>query len=707
MKTGIVIVTFNKLEYTKLCIDSILRFTNKDSYEIIVVDNASSDDTPKWLSSQNDLKVIINAENLGFPKACNQGIEAIDKDCDSVLLLNNDTVVTENWLTNLRTALLSDDSIGAVGAITNNITYFQNMHTDYKDLDEMQVFARNHNISDPKKWEDRLKLVGYCMLIKKTVIDRIGYLDERFTPGNYEDNDYSLRIRNAGYRLLFCKDTFIHHFGSVSFKENSSYGTILKSNYNKYIEKWNYDPDSAEYIDRPVALMISKHEDKPIRVLEIGCRCGGTLLKVKYKYPNAELYGVECHDKEREYASNLVNTFATVTELEKLYSEEFFDVIIISNMRDNSTIDVALKQITPYLKKDGVLISVLPNLLYNRSTNHFLQERPGKKESQYIELDEVKLDFHSAGFEQVKPLLSIGEEHCDLDIYIKVYDQKIADANEEIFRIGRFYVRSTFMKKEALDMQVQEILDNPSHEKLRELFSIDTADLIQSILSQTEYPIEMFNKLAIHGYNIQIYDIALELLSRAIEIDPFSLDTLYNLAVIHEAKGEYHAAITWLEKIENPTEDIKQFKDELKAKVTELEGLELQNEEIKHALRRIENDVELEESVNQVLDWLVENEENLVVLAASLDQNIIHKVKVLNQLAVTAFHLEQYEMVIPLLEHALYIDPLDAGTLYNLAFVLVQYGEIEIAKGYLEKISTEDDNLATTVRELTEAIENK
>jgi tetratricopeptide (TPR) repeat protein len=217
----------------------------------------------------------------------------------------------------------------------------------------------------------------------------------------------------------------------------------------------------------------------------------------------------------------------------------------------------------------------------------------------------------------------------------------------------------------------------------------------------------MFNKLAIHGYNIRIYDIALELLTKAIEIDPFSLDTLYNLAVIHEARGEFHAAIAWLEKIENPTEDIKQFKDELKAKVIELEGLALQNEEIKYALRRIENDVELKESVLQVLDWLVENEENLIILAVTLNQSIIHKVKVLNRLAITAFQREQYKQVIILLEHALVYEPVDVDTLYNLAFVFTQLGETEVAKEYLGMITSDVSNLATAVNELKEAINQK
>ena len=92
MKTSIIILTHNKLEYTQLCINSIRDFTEVGSYEIIIVDNNSTDGTVEWLSKQPDILSIFNSENLGFPKGCNQGIEASTG--DNILLLNNDTIAT-------------------------------------------------------------------------------------------------------------------------------------------------------------------------------------------------------------------------------------------------------------------------------------------------------------------------------------------------------------------------------------------------------------------------------------------------------------------------------------------------------------------------------------------------------------------------------------------------------------------------------------
>lgn len=84
--------------------------------------------------------------------------------------------------------------------------------------DGILTFAENYNKLNPKKWESRLKLVGFCFFVKQSIVKKTGRFDERFTPGNYEDDDYALRIIEVGYDLLLCKDTFVHHFASLSFK---------------------------------------------------------------------------------------------------------------------------------------------------------------------------------------------------------------------------------------------------------------------------------------------------------------------------------------------------------------------------------------------------------------------------------------------------------------------------------------------------------
>ncbi|PJI09696.1 MULTISPECIES: glycosyltransferase family 2 protein [Clostridium] len=235
MKTSIIILTCNNFMYSKMCIDSIRKYTRKNDYEIIVVDNNSQDGTKSWLRKQKDIKTIYNKVNEGFPKGCNVGIKKASG--SEILLLNNDVIVTSNWLLNLKKCLYSDNKIGAVGPVTNTCYGKQKIFVKYNSLYEMQRFAKKYNVSNSNRWVKTRGLVGFCILIKMKVINNLGYLDERFTPGNFEDDDYCLRMVRKGYKLMICKDTFVHHYGSISFK-NTEYSKIINANRIKFERKW-------------------------------------------------------------------------------------------------------------------------------------------------------------------------------------------------------------------------------------------------------------------------------------------------------------------------------------------------------------------------------------------------------------------------------------------------------------------------------------
>ena len=250
-KTSIIILSCNTLELLQLCISSIYEYTEAGTYEIIVVDNASEDGSAEWLKEQKNLRCIYNGENLGFPKGCNQGLEIATG--TELLLLNSDTVVTKNWLKNLRCALYSSPKVGAVSCVANCCPHNQMIETHYEKLEDMQDFAADYNKSNPKLWEKRTTLIGFCYLFKREVLEKVGFLDDRFSPGNYEDDDYSLRILQVGYDLLLCRDTFIHHFGKASFKKNLStqdavemaqrYNSLLERNGDLFEEKWHVPRD--------------------------------------------------------------------------------------------------------------------------------------------------------------------------------------------------------------------------------------------------------------------------------------------------------------------------------------------------------------------------------------------------------------------------------------------------------------------------------
>ncbi len=242
--TSIVILNYNTCNLLQQCIQSIRHCTKKGSYEIIVVDNGSSDGSVAWILSQPDIKPIINAENMGFPKGCNQGME-IAKGTE-ILLLNSDVVVTPFWLDNMLDALYLDEKIGAVGCVTNYCANNQQIKVPaelHNNINAIMAFGKAYNQKRPQRISYRRSLVGFCYLLKTKIFQEIGGLDERFSPGNFEDDDYSLRILLAGYHLLCCMDTFIYHVGSASFVKSpeslEKYKTLFYTNEKKFLEKWH------------------------------------------------------------------------------------------------------------------------------------------------------------------------------------------------------------------------------------------------------------------------------------------------------------------------------------------------------------------------------------------------------------------------------------------------------------------------------------
>ncbi|WP_307589302.1 glycosyltransferase family 2 protein [Paenibacillus wynnii] len=238
--TSIIIPNYNGLHQLRACVDSIREYT-ASPYEIIVVDNGSEDGTTAYCRSEKITFISLPA-NAGFPVACNMGLQLA---CgDELLLLNNDVIVSREWLTNLKRALYSAPDVGIVGPITNYASGRQQVKTYYEDIPAFHKTTETANVPDPSKWRETHRLVGMCFLFKREVLDVVGLLDERFSPGHYEDDDYCFRARLFGYRLLIAGDALVHHEGSVSFKQvyNGGWQELVERNRKLYIDKWNTDP---------------------------------------------------------------------------------------------------------------------------------------------------------------------------------------------------------------------------------------------------------------------------------------------------------------------------------------------------------------------------------------------------------------------------------------------------------------------------------
>jgi len=241
-KASVIVVTHNGLELTKQCVQSLLAKTAWPAWELVVVDNASSDGTPAYLQElaaayPGLVRVILNAENKGFAPATNQGIRASTS--EFVVLLNNDTVVTPGWLGGLLKHL-EDERIGVAGPVTNNIGNEAKIAVSYRDLSGLDAFAASYTGGRPRRIFDIPVPAMFCAAFRRALLEEVGLLDERYEVGMFEDDDFAKSVRKAGYRLVCAEDVFIHHVGGAAFKnlDPEKYRRIFEANRARFEEKW-------------------------------------------------------------------------------------------------------------------------------------------------------------------------------------------------------------------------------------------------------------------------------------------------------------------------------------------------------------------------------------------------------------------------------------------------------------------------------------
>ena len=251
VNVSIIILTLNQIDYTRQCIESILRYT-RIPFEIIVVDNGSTDETIEYLNSVKEnikhvhqITIILNNENLGFAGGNNIGL-SISKGCYA-LLINNDVVVTPGWLERLIETAERSPKIGIVGPMSNNVSgpqLIQNIGYNPETLEGLERYSKKLSIEKAGKTQQILRVVGFCMLIKRAVINKIGGMDHRYGLGNFEDDDFSIRAALAGFESWMVEDCFVHHFGSRTFiGEKIDYRKSLLQNWKIFIEKWGLPED--------------------------------------------------------------------------------------------------------------------------------------------------------------------------------------------------------------------------------------------------------------------------------------------------------------------------------------------------------------------------------------------------------------------------------------------------------------------------------
>ena len=239
---SIVIPVYNQIHYTYACLRSILEFTKDVSYEVIIADDVSSDATKDLSRYADNLMIMRNETNQGFLKNCNQAAKAARG--KYIMFLNNDTQVTEGWLSSLVRLIQSDPSIGMVGS---KLVYPDGRLQEAGGIIWSDGSGWNYGrLDDPDKPEynyvkDVDYISGAAILLPLGLWKQIGGFDERFAPAYCEDSDLAFEVRKAGYRVVYQPLSKVVHFEGVSNGTDVN-GTGLKryqvENSEKLKEKW-------------------------------------------------------------------------------------------------------------------------------------------------------------------------------------------------------------------------------------------------------------------------------------------------------------------------------------------------------------------------------------------------------------------------------------------------------------------------------------
>jgi GT2 family glycosyltransferase len=245
---------WNNKVITKDCVDSILKNTGTD-YTLIIIDNASDEETRHYLESIKKekglhIQVIRNNSNLGFVKAVNQGIR--HSKAPFICLINNDTIATRGWLEGMIKAAQSDTGIGIVNPSSNNLGQ---KPTDGEPLER---YAQ-HIASDPFICVEIGAAIGFCMLIKREVIERIGLFDEIYGMGNFEDTDFSKRAVKEGYKCVRACRSYVYHREGSSFRKMGTFEDDFRRNREIFEFRWGKP--------RRIAYVVDSYDENTLRSL--------------------------------------------------------------------------------------------------------------------------------------------------------------------------------------------------------------------------------------------------------------------------------------------------------------------------------------------------------------------------------------------------------------------------------------------------------
>lgn len=345
----------NVLALIRICSSEFIR-------EVIVVDNHSDEQVEKWLQMQPDIELIRNEENRGTAAAFNQGAEKAKG--EYLLFMHSDVYISPKTIPNALKAMELDERIGIVGVYTNRSKQgWQTIDIQgkYNSIESMVEYAIQRK-KVPEYNTYTVVLDDFFMLMRNVAYQAVKGFDEKFSYSSWADFDLSLRMQMAGY-VCYLVDEFVHHDMDSYKKNNWDSEQVLVDNGHYFKDKWHADPLYSTNVRREILQFVDIN--KPgLKLLDVGCSCGGNLMTIKQVNPSADLYGIEYNEKMAQVASCYASV--KILDVEKFECEEWynkFDYIICGDVLEHLYDPwKTLTRLGKYLNNEGKIIVSLPNI---------------------------------------------------------------------------------------------------------------------------------------------------------------------------------------------------------------------------------------------------------------------------------------------------------------------------------------------------------
>ena len=349
--TSIVILSYNTKKNIIGCLDTIWKTVPLDRCQVIVIDNASTDDSVEYLRTLDWITLVEKDKSSGFSDAYNDGIEKAEKDND-IYLLSPDMMISENSLFWLKMGLYENDDIASAGSEV----------VDKEDTGNFVSEASKNNIPMELPYSYRTDIIGSSVMLKRTVLDEVGLLDGELDTENRAYIELGLRFLKAGKLNLTCKNSNVFQPENIS---DQNYDSSYDKSDESLVTKLGVDIRKYHKYRTDLVEEIKSERNTKLHILEVGCGAGATASLIKSQYPYAEYKGIERNDKAAMYArafGDVITGDIETVEFEKEFNE-YFDYVLLGDVLQY-THDPAgvIRKLSVCLKKSGSMIISVPNI---------------------------------------------------------------------------------------------------------------------------------------------------------------------------------------------------------------------------------------------------------------------------------------------------------------------------------------------------------